>query len=370
MLHDLLVFSPFMVCVIMGIIHCMVSYRTNAFLALMIVIVTAGLFFMVDAYYSAIYGTSEVYIWFSLLYQIVAPSLIPVTMYYTVRLMKEVRYHPIQFLWIIIPSAMFAVSSLLMSIVGPKEIVEMTNDLNMNGLAALGKYKGQIVYRYYLWSEIVLRVVIALEMIYMILWMAVVSLKRKFKFKGYWRFLFKGESISVLQLQMVPMTIIGLVYLFKVFLFKNYLDAHLWITAILSLLVAFSAFFFDFFALFGARYTIHFNDFRFIVRFNYDRRRKQQIIEEMFDNLIEDADVETQRKIRGKIAVSAEVEAWEQENNTAKPSLADAIFNVASDSWSENSLMNRFQKLMKDAAFLTALLVSSPSNALSTSPST
>ena len=348
MLHDLLIFSPFMICLIWAILHCLLAYRTNTFPAIMVLTLTAMVFFMIDGYYSAIYGTPEIYIWFSLIYQLVAPGLIPAAMFYMRRLMKEQRYHPIQFLWVIIPTIMFSVTALLMSIIGPSEIVDMTNAINTHGLAVLSQYKGELVYRYYIWSDLVLRAVIGLEMIYMLVYMIVVSIQRGYHPGQIYKFLFRGAYIDVLQIQMLALSGIAIVYLFKLFFFKSYLNTHLWISAIMAVYVAVAIFSLGFFSLFGAHPSFNITDIRNLMRFNYNRKTKQQTIERMFEHLIEDADTETQRRMRGKLSVSGEVDTWEQNQAQTRPSLADAIFNVSNESWSENSIMGRFQRLMRD----------------------
>ncbi len=348
MLHDLLIFAPVAACLFWAIMHCLIAYRTNTFPAIMVLTLTAMVFFMIDGYYSAIYGTPEVYIWFSLIYQLVAPGLIPAAMFYMRRLMKEQRYHFVQFLWVIIPAIMFSVTALLMSIIGPSEIVNMTNAINTHGLAVLSQYKGELVYRYYVWSDLVLRIVIGMEMVYMLIYMIVLSINRKYIPGQIFKFLFRGADIDVLQIQLNALSGIAVVYLFKLFFFKSYLDTHLWITALLSVYVTVAVFSLGFFSLFGAHPSFSIRDIRNLMRFNYNRKNKQKTIESMFEHLLEDADTETQRRIRGKIVVSSEVDTWEQNQAQSRPSLADALFNVSNETWSENSMMGRFQRLMRD----------------------
>ena len=348
MLHDLLIFSPFMICLFWVILHSLLSYRANILPAYLVMTLTAMFFFMIDGYYSALYGTPQVYIWFSLAYQLIAPALIPAVLFYVRRLMREQRYQRAQFLWVIIPAVMFSVSALLMSIVGPDEIVKMTRDMNAHGLPALANYKGELVYRYYVWSDIMMRVVLGVEMIYMLLYMIIYSVRRSYTLGNIYRFFAKGGSVDVLQIQLLALGGIALVYMFKIFFFKSYLDRNLWFTAILAVYVAVAVFSIGFFTLLSARQTITLKDVSNLVRFNYNRKNKQQIIESMFEHLIEDADTETQRRMKAKIGVTGEVEAWERGESQSKPSISDAIFNVTADSWGENSLMIRFQQLMKE----------------------
>jgi AraC-like DNA-binding protein len=194
----------------------------------------------------------------------------------------------------------------------------------------------------------VLRAVIGLEMIYMLVYMIVVSIQRGYHPGQVYKFLFRGAYVDVLQIQMLALSGIAIVYLFKLFFFKSYLNTHLWISAIMAVYVAVAIFSLGFFSLFGTHPSFNITDIRNLMRFNYNRKTKQQTIESMFEHLIEDADTETQRRMRGKLSLSGEVDTWEQNQAQTQPSLADAIFNVSNESWSENSIMGRFQRLMRD----------------------
>ena len=94
MLHDLLVFLPFMICVFWLALNTILSFRIRLYTIFQMLLLVGTLNFMIDGYYSSIYGTPQIYVWFTLLYQIVAPSFIPVTVLYLMKLDKDEPYRP------------------------------------------------------------------------------------------------------------------------------------------------------------------------------------------------------------------------------------------------------------------------------------
>lgn len=345
MFHDLLLYIPSMVCLLWLIIHSVLSYRANAFPSLAAALTFAMLYFAIDAYYASIHTTPEGFMFIYLVCQLIAPSLIPCCIMYLQQLRKTVR-HPIHFAWIAIPIVMFAVCALLMTMIGQGPIIEATRTINRAGLGAMALYKGKLVYQYYFWCSFVLRYIVGAEMLVMFIYMAVQSKKYKLRPGRIIRFLFKGGEVDVMQLQMFSLTCLILIHFIKVFQFRSFLDSHLTMTAILAILMAVATFFFGLNGLFGAKETITMNDVRTAMRFNYNRHNKQPIIEQMLNDLIDQAEPETLRQIRGKLGITPELEAWEQGKKPSRPSIADAIFNVAGDS--EEGLVGRFQKLMQE----------------------
>lgn len=348
MLHDILMFVPLMVCLFWMVLHIVLSFRTTSFSIVLLLLAVAGLFFMIDGYNSSIHGTPGMQIWFSILYQLVAPSLIPVSVLYMVRLQSTDRFSALQFLWVLIPVGMFSATALVTSIIGVEELSSFLAVVNRNGLAELSLYKGEPVYSYYVWSNLILRVIIAFEMLYMILYLAALYRKKGWKIATLWDFFAHDGRAEVLQLQTIPMMCICIVYLVKLVLFKDYLDTHLTMTAILSIIVAFSVFYFALTAMFGAKESLTREEMRNGMRYNYNRQNKQLVVEEMIGELIDDAEAEALKRIRSKIGVSPELEAWEkgEKSGEEEKSIASAIFSAVAESWDEDSLMGRFQKVM------------------------
>lgn len=347
MFHDLLIFLPSAVCLIWITILCIFSNKTNAFPTLIASLTMAMFYFAIDSYCASTHTTPVGFMYIYLANQLVAPSLIPCCIMHLGQL-RKVIHHPIHYAWIAIPVAMFAVCALLMTVIGQDQILEATRTVNRAGLGSIALYKGKLVYQYYFWCSYVLRAIVGVEMLVAFIYMASVSKKLKFRFGNITRFFFKGGEVSVLQLQMLTLTSLILIHFIKIFWFRSFLDTRLILTAILGILMAAATFFFALNGLFGAKETVTMADVRTAMRFNYNRHNKQAILEQMITDMLDQAEPETLRHVRAKLGITPEIEAWSQGNMPTRPSIADAIFNVSSESWPQNSLMSRFQRLMKE----------------------
>lgn len=347
MLHDLLVFAPFFMSLFWTIIHSIVSYRTDYYPIYAMLLVEATLFFMVDGYYSSLYGTPELYIWFTLLYQLVAPSFIPIAVLAFKHMDDGEPFKPRQFLWVAIPAGMFAATGLLMTIIGNDQLVNFVSVVNAHGLGELKQFEGMPVHSYFIWSNIILRSIIGIEMLYFLVMVVVIFSRKHYSIGQYFRFFFKGEKADVLLVQLVPAAVIAVVYLFKMFLFKSYLDEHLSLTALLSIFTTAMVFMIDFSALFQSKGSMRLAESANVTNYNYGKEDRVQIIEEIVGDLIDGADAELSRRIRARIGITPEVEAWEK-GDSGETSIAERIFSAASGSWDDDSLMGGFQRLMLD----------------------
>ena len=102
---------------------------------------------------------------------------------------------------------------------------------------------------------------------------------------------------------------------------------------------------FGYFALFSSQKEITLRQASNVMRYNYNASNKQEIVEEMIGELLDDAEAEALRHIRERIGSSPEIEAW-QKGEKDEPSVASSIFNAVAGSWDEDSLMGQFQRLM------------------------
>ena len=345
MLHDLLVFTPFMMCILGFVLNAALTFRTRVFPVFQLLLAVATLFFMVDGYYSSIYGTPEIHIWFTLLNQLVAPSFIPLTVLYFKKLVRESSFRPLQFVWVTIPAGMFAATGLLMTIIGTDQLTEFVTIINTQGVSSLTHYKGLPVHSYFVWSTIILRVILGAELLYMIGYAVLTFAKRGYSIRLLRDFLYRDGRVDVLHLQVIPAVVIGIIYVFKVFLFKNYLDNHLGLTAIFSILTTMCVFGMCYFNLFSAKSSVTLKECTSVMRYNYGNTDRQQVEEDIVSEIVTGADADSMRRIRARVGVTTEVEAWGRGENK-DVSLADAIFTAVSKD--TDSLMGRFQRLMQE----------------------
>lgn len=344
MLHDIIGFLPFMACLFWMIVHILASFRTSAFGHLLLLLILSVLLFFIDGYYSSMNGEAEVYVWLTLLSQLVSPSIIPASLIY-LRSYKGPRvYRPVHFLWVAVPAGLFAATGLLMTLVGQEQLVEFVSVLKSSGFEAVQNYRGQIVFSYFIWSSILVRIVIGLELIYMLIDLSSTCIKNRYTFSRLWAFLFKGKSIDVLQLLITSMVFLGVVYALRLPYFKAYLDQHTVIMSLMSVISALSLFFFGFYALFAEKKAVTLRQTFTVMRFNYNRSNKDLIIGEMVEDMLGATDSVALRSLRENIDRVPGPESPSGETASRSPALS--ILSLMDKSLDRSSLMGQFQRLM------------------------
>ena len=345
MLYDFITYLPFAVCIFWFILHSVVSFRVDGMPAILQLLAIAGLFFLMDGFYSSQHGSLRTSVWVTLAYQLFAPSIIPAAILYLQKLKVPEKLKPSQFAWVVIPAAMFGATGLLMSIIGVDKLADFYYILKTQGLTVLNSFKGELVYSYFIWSTVILRIIVGIELLFLLGYVAVLFVRKKYKFGAIIAFYSKGELIDLLQLQLQPVLLMALVYSIKVFLFKNYLVTHQTITSIMFVTTAIAVFSFSYYALFGANRSLLYRHTLNVMRYNYGESTKMEVIEEMVGDMVDEVDSDTLRRIRARVGVTPEVEDWEQ-GKTTDQTMAQRIFSAVSESWDANSLMGRFKQLM------------------------
>ena len=130
MLYDFITYLPFAVCIFWFILHSVVSFRVDGMPAILQLLAIAGLFFLMDGFYSSQHGSLRTAVWVTLAYQIFAPSIIPAAILYLQKLKVPEKLKPSQFAWVVIPAAMFGATGLLMSIIGVDKLADFYYILN------------------------------------------------------------------------------------------------------------------------------------------------------------------------------------------------------------------------------------------------
>ena len=158
-------------------------------------------------------------------------------------------------------------------------------------------------------------------------------------------FLFHGGRISVLELQIDILLLTFFVFPFKALMFKDMIDQFPWVSMIFSILLTVVIFLFAFSCMFGAKTEITLSEMKSIMRFNYNKGNKAVIVEEMINDLVEDADMDALRRIKGKI--DGNLDMVEVVNGgRAATTVAESLFSAVANSWDDENLLSRFQSLM------------------------
>ncbi len=338
MFYDILIFLPAFLCLFWMMLHAATSFRTWSFPALMVLLADLSVCFAVDAFIFATFASPRLHVWTVLVAQVAAPSLVPLAIYYLKTLRHAgKRIHMSNILWVAIPAAFFTACAVITGIAGQDAIAEFIGNFMERGVSAAEAYRGTPVYSYYRWSILGLGIVTGAEILYMGIYMIVLCIRDHYSVRKLVKFLFGGEQIDVAQIQVYLMFVLLLVVVVKV----TFVHVSGIISAISSLLV----YIFGYAALFGARKSFSLKQAANVMRYNFNPRNRQAVVEEMISDLLDDAETEALSHIRERLGETPELKAWEQ-GEKSDPGVASAIFSAVAGSWDENSLMARFQRLM------------------------
>ena len=140
------------------------------------------------------------------------------------------------------------------------------------------------------------------------------------------------------------------IILIKFLLFKQVMLKEPVYAYVFALLLTFCILGFSYVALFGARRTITRKEMKNAFRYNYSPKNKAQAVEQMLDDLLDEAEEDALRRIQEKISEDLHIEAFRSPDTPAveRNSIAEQVFSAVSDSWGEDTLLSQFQHLMRD----------------------
>ena len=349
MVETLLLFTPVLVCAFWAFIHLLIASRTDQFLTLFFLMMVAATYLFTDACYANLRATDETLVKTGLLAQLVAPCLIPLACIYLKRLKRDEKPHPFMLLWIVAPVTLFTAAMLLSYLAGQTNIERFTRELYSIGLGAATPYRGSVMYVYFIFTAIVFRSVLAIEMLWMVIRVWLYAHSEHFDIRHIPRF-FKGHRTSVLELQVFNIGLIALVMSPKLFLSKSFIDQHSWLMVIIAILATLAISNFCYTALFSSKRAVHIKDMYTSMRFNYRRSRRSEVIRKMVSAMIEDMDEEDLHIVQNKIAENLSIEVWRAAREKAIGSAIgkDIFHNMATSTYGSDSLIARFQHLMTD----------------------
>ena len=228
-------------------------------------------------------------------------------------------------MWVVIPAALFTAGTVL-SLLNSKEADELFHTITVD----------------------IYNMILAIELVILLGFIVVMLRQRRLLIGTLLKF-FRGQKISLARLQMsvamIPMGVMAA----RIGFGYNLYALDLWVQLTTATLLLFSALLFGMNALFGAKVNISWKDYRLLIRYNYGKNNKDEVVEAMLNDLLDEAEEEALRRIQEKIGENLHIEEWHAEAKKDTPTqLTTNIFTAVSDSWDENSLISRFQHLMMD----------------------
>ena len=318
-------FTSVAACLFWVIIHMMIASRTDTFHLFIALFTACGLYIYSEACHVVLEPGSSMDTIATITGMLAGPSVIPLLITYLRRLMHSPRSHPITVMWVVIPAALFTAGTVL-SLLNSKEAKALFHTITVD----------------------IYSVVLAIELLILLVFI-IIMLRQKRLLIGTLLKFFMGQKISLARLQMsvamIPMGVMAA----RIGFGYNLYALDLWVQITTATLLLFSALLFGLNALFGSKVNISWKDYRLLIRYNYGKQNKDEVVEAMLNDLLDEAEEEALRRIQEKIGENLHIDEWHAEAKKDKPTqLTTNIFTAVSDSWDENSLISRFQHLMMD----------------------
>ena len=318
-------FTSVAACLFWVIIHLMIASRTDTFHLFIALFTACGLYIYSEACHVVLEPGSSMDTIATITGMLAGPSVIPLLITYLRRLMHSPRSHPITVMWVVIPAALFTAGTVL-SLLSSKEADELFHTITVD----------------------IYNMILAIELVILLGFIVVMLRQRRLLIGTLLKF-FRGQKISLARLQMsvamIPMAVMAA----RIGIGYNLYALDLWVQLTTATLLLFSALLFGLNALFGAKVNISWKDYRLLIRYNYGKQNKDEVVEAMLNDLLDEAEEEALRRIQEKIGENLHIDEWHAEAKKDKPTqLTTNIFTAVSDSWDENSLISRFQHLMMD----------------------
>ena len=318
-------FTSVAACLFWVLIHLMVASRTDTFHLFIALFTACGLYIYSEACHVVLESGSSMDTIATITGMLAGPSVIPLLITYLRRLMHSPRSHPITVMWVVIPAALFTAGTVL-SLLNSKEADELFHTITVD----------------------IYNMILAIELVILLVFI-IIMLRQKRLLIGTLLKFFMGQKISLARLQMsvamIPMGVMAA----RIGFGYNLYALDLWVQITTATLLLFSALLFGLNALFGSKVNISWKDYRLLIRYNYGKQNKDEVVEAMLNDLLDEAEEEALRRIQEKIGENLHIEEWHAEAKKDTPTqLTTNIFTAVSDSWDENSLISRFQHLMMD----------------------
>ena len=348
-LHFLLLILPAMTCLNWAIFHSVYAFRTDTHRIVVSLMLTCFAVLMVDALFDAPGISMQTVAWSNLLAQLTAPSIIPLTILYIVKLRMKNLDIVLQTIWILAPIALFTGGTLLYSLSSESEIEAILHSTYEYGWFHFGAFKGTLAYTYYLWTVIIFRGILTLEAVMLIGYVVYLIRKGNLSLKRLYNFLFRKGSTSVLELQLVIVILNLLLCPLKLFPMKRYVDAHPGIVIALDLSLVTVLALFGMIALLGAKKEVTLKDVFNCLLYNYGQKTKAEYFRFRSKSLLEQADLETRRYIRARLdEMEKELEPAAETANKEEtgPTISEELFATTPHTWTQDSLQAEFEQLM------------------------
>lgn len=327
MAYTLFIFLPVAVCIFWLVLHWVLASKSETFPEMLVLCFLCAIYLFSDACHATQPKGSPLDTGSLLAALFAGPCIIPMVIMYLQKLLHRKHRHPFAYMWILIPTVLFTGGFLLYFLNFEERVNEAFN----------------------LITGPIFHIILACELVVLLVFGINVLRYTKVLPGNLFSFVFKGKPISLVRLQIDVILIPLGVMVTRIIISDNLYTVQSWIAIVCAALIMSSLFIFAMNALFGVRSMVSLNDFRYIIRYNYSGKDKSEVVERIMDELLEEAEEEALKRIQEKIGENLHIEQWRSGSaGPDMPMINNHIFKAVSESWDEDSLISRFQRLMKD----------------------
>lgn len=281
--------------------------------------------------------------------QAATPSLVPMIIIYLRKLRGTSTRHPLQMLWIIAPAALLTSAILLLFQAGIPEVEVALQRFYSEGWSSLEASRGTALRLFFVSTFGAYRVVNYIEILWIIIYLIVYKIKGRCKFGVLWRFFFKKGAAKTYHIQLFNVTIVFLALVTKTPIIKDFVNNHPWAMAIFASIVSALVFFFCYIAIFGPKPSLRLSELTDGWIYNYNESNKTEVVERLLDSILDDADEETIKHVQKRIGKDTHADQGGLVHGMLSvPTINQQFFSSVGQTWEDDTLVPRFQKLMMD----------------------
>ena len=257
MLLVLYLFLPVITCLLWVLIHILIASKTDTFRVFIALFLACGFYIFAEACHALSEHGSTLYVVSTLIGMLAGPSIVPLLIRYLHRLMHNARSDsPLGAIWLIIPAALFSGGTILYILGFEAQATDKIHKM------------------FHLITEDIYNVVLAAELIYLLIFVAIILRQKRLIPGTFLSFLFKGRRIGLSRLQlgvgMIPMAVMAV----RIGFGDNLYSQSTTVAVISATLLFLSAFFFGFNALLGNHPIVSMKDFGSLNSFNYSSAKR------------------------------------------------------------------------------------------------
>ena len=350
MIQYVILYLPFFACLFSLLLNIKLAPGANAFKEFCALMSVTGLFYLAYSAFSLPGLSPGVLVWATLMVIAAAPCIIPLLIMF----FRKVRYagtkeHPAQMLWLLVPAVMFT-AALITYYLSDTDVVEsLYQAMREEGFAAVAGLGSHPLELFYTIVRVVLPAVMLVEIVWLAAYVIYMAVKEKFKIGNLHGFYFGGKSAKVSGLLVFFAFPACLLILAGVLMTEMWDTAPLWLQIVLNAFLASCIIEFAYVAMFSSARTLTRKEQKAAFRYNYNDANKSVVVEEMLGDLLEDAEADALRRLQEKISEDLQLDVFKSDvPSPQRSAVAAKVFAEVSNSWGEEDLLVRFQKLMRD----------------------